>query len=100
MGNWTTDGNEINNRPIYKKGTFNMAAMTVPTGYIPSWVVTFEAPGSANGYMFSGSNAPKCPHAVSSWLYYSQSTRDWEEDDSLTVTCGSSECLQYPHHQH
>merc|ERR1719276_610612 len=39
--------------------------------------------------MFGQSGAPKCPHAVSSWVYYSQNLGSTEEDDSLTVTCGA-----------
>ena len=90
-GTWTKESNEINDRPIYKLGDLYLAVKTVATGYIPSWVAAYT-PGSGSGFMFGRSGAPKCPHAVSSWVYYSQTTGAIEEDDSLTVTCGASEC--------
>ena len=94
MGTWTKESNEINDRPIYKKGSYYLAVKTVTGNYIPSWVGGASTPGSASGFMFGGSRAPKCPHAVSTWSYYSQNTQAIEEDDSLKVTCGASECLQ------
>ena len=92
IGTWTKESNEINDRPIYKFGDLYLAVKTVSTGYIPSWVAGYTA-GSSSGFMFGQSRAPKCPHAVSSWVYYSQTTGAIEEDDSLMVTCGASECL-------
>ena len=92
MGTWTKESNTINDRPIYKLGSLYLAAMTVPIGYIPSWVAT-PTPGSNSGFMFGG-YGEKCPHDVStSWRYYSQSTGLVEVDDSLKVTCGTRECL-------
>ena len=94
MGTWAKDGNEINDRPIYAKDGVNGLYLAVKnvTGYfIPSWVAT-DTPGSGLGWMFGDSRAPKCPHAVSKWTYYSQNTGSIEEDDSLKVTCGASEC--------
>ena len=91
-GTWTKESNEINDRPIYKLGDLYLAVKTVATGYIPSWVAAYT-PGSGSGFMFGRSGAPKCPQAVTSWAYYSQTTGAIEEDDSLTVTCGASECL-------
>ena len=37
------------------------------------------------------SRAPKCPHAVSTWTYFSQNTGAIEDDDSLKVTCGAGQ---------
>jgi len=88
MGTWTKESNEINDRPIYKKGSYYLAVKTVSTGFIPSWVAT-STPGSGSGFMFGGSRAPKCPHAVSVWTYFSQNSGNIEDDDSLKVTCGA-----------
>ena len=91
MGTWTKESNEINDRPIYKKGSIYLAVKTVSTGFYPSWVATPVEPGSASGFMFGGSRAPKCPHAVSVWTYFSQNSGNIEDDDSLKVTCGARE---------
>merc|ERR1719370_643066 len=60
-----------------------MAVKTVNEGYVPSWVVSlsqFGNPGSGSGLMFGQSRAPKCPTAVSSWDFYSQTSGQVEED--------------------
>ena len=90
MGTWTKESNEINDRPIYKKGSYYLAVKTVSSGFYPSWVAT-ATPGSGSGFMFGGSRAPKCPHAVSVWSYFSQNSGNIEDDDSLKVTCGTRE---------
>ena len=91
MGTWTKESNEINDRPIYKKGSYYLA---VSTGSSPSWVGGASTPGSGVGLMFGQSNAPMCPDAVSVWTYFSQYSGNFEDDDSLKVTCVARE---YPH---
>ena len=92
MGTWTKESNEINNRPIYKKGSYYLAVKTVTGNIIPSWVAA-STPGSSSGFMFGQSRAPKCPHAVSTWTYFSQNTGAIEDDDSLKVTCGAGQYI-------
>ena len=96
MGAWTKESGDINDRPIYKRtsnyGDYYMAVKTVQSGYIPSWVGGVGTPGSNQGMMFGQSRAPKCPHGVSAWTYYSQNSGTIEEDESLKVTCGAREC--------
>ena len=93
MGTWTKESNEINDRPIYKKGSYYLAVKTVTGNYIPSWVGGASTPGSSSGFMFGHSRAPKCPHAVSTWSYFSQNTGAIEDDDSLKVTCGAGQYI-------
>ena len=95
IGTWTKESNEINDRPIYKKGSLFLAVQTVSSGYIPSWVGGVSEAGSGSGFFFGQSRAPKCPHAVSAWTYYSQNSFSIEEDDSFMVTCGARECPQH-----
>ena len=95
IGTWTKESDEINDRPIYKKGSFYLAVKTVPSGYIPSWVGGAGTAGSGSGFFFGQSRAPKCPHAVSAWTYFSQNTGNIEEDDSLMITCGARKCPHY-----
>ena len=54
MGTWTKETDEINNRPIYKKGSYYLAVKTVSGNNSPSWVVT-SPPGSGSGFVFGGS---------------------------------------------
>ena len=54
MGTWTKETDEINNRPIYKKGSYYLAVKTVTGNFIPSWVAT-STPGSGSGFMFGQS---------------------------------------------
>merc|ERR1719192_493125 len=92
MGEWTyTDGDDINDRPIYRKtgNNYVMAVATVPSGYKPNWVVG-STPGGQSGFIFEKYfKSPKCPHAVSAWTYFSQNTGNTEDDASLTVTCAA-----------
>ena len=67
-----------------------MSVKTVSEGFLANWVLG-TTPGSGSGFAFEKDyKAPKCPHAVSNWKYFSQSTGNIEDDSSLTVTCGSS----------
>ena len=51
------------------------------------WVVS-STPGSRSGFVFAkDSEAPECPHEVSAWKYYSQSTGNTTDDPTLTVAC-------------
>ena len=54
MGTWTKETDEINNRPIYKKGGYYLAVKTVTGNIIPSWVAA-STPGSSSGFMFGQS---------------------------------------------
>ena len=54
-----------------------------------------HTPGSEQGWMFSKyKTSVQCPQQVSAWVYW---TGQIGEDDSLKVTCGTSE---YPHIVH
>merc|ERR1712013_570756 len=91
MVTWVMDG-EINNRPIYTAdgGSKWMAVKTVSGNYIPSWIVSlsqFGNPGSSSGLMFGQSSAPKCPTAVSTWDFLSQTSGQIESDATLRVVC-------------
>ena len=89
---WNKEGEEVNNRPVYRRGNYFLAvASSNSSGLRPNWVVT-SRPGSQSGFMFEKSFlAPKCPHAVHKWRYFSQNLFRTEDDDSLAVTCGASE---------
>merc|ERR1719378_351809 len=58
-GTWTyTAGDDINNRPIYRKGSYAFAVATVSTGFIPFWVLT-STPGSNSGFVFEENAKPQ-----------------------------------------
>merc|ERR1711934_1234147 len=82
----------VNDRPIYTTdgGSKWMAVKTVSGNIIPSWIVSlsqFGSPGSSSGLMFGGSRAPKCPTAVSTWSFFSQTSGNIEDDATLKVVC-------------
>ena len=89
---WTKESGEVNSRPVYRRGNYYLAvASSNSSDLSPNWVVT-SSPGSQSGFMFEKSFlAPKCPHAVYKWRYFSQNLFRTEDDDSLAVTCGASE---------
>ena len=94
IGNWSKLSEEVNNRPVYKKGNYFLAVASGSPGLKPNWVAT-STPGSQSGFMFEKNFfAPKCPHAVHQWRYFSQNLLQTEDDDSLAVTCGASENKQ------
>ena len=89
---WTKESEEVNSRPVYRRGNYYLTvASSNSSDLSPNWVVT-SSPGSQSGFMFEKSFlAPKCPHAVYKWRYFSQNLFRTEDDDSLAVTCGASE---------
>ena len=94
IGNWSKLSEEVNSRPVYKKGNYFLAVASGSPGLKPNWVAT-STPGSQSGFMFEKNFfAPKCPHAVQKWRYFSQNLLQTEDDDSLAVTCGASENKQ------
>ena len=91
-----TAGDDINGRPIYRKGTTSwFAVKTVPDGYKASWIGSifqFGEPGSSSGLVFESDYInPKCPHSVSGWRVYLQ-TGNTITDPNFTVTCAVCKC--------
>ena len=82
IGTWTKTS-EINDRPVYQRGIRYLSHSG------NGWIMT-HTPGSEHGWMFSKyKTSVQCPQQVSAWVYWSG---QWSEDDSLKVTCGTSEC--------